>query len=65
MQKELQDWEAELKRLQDLAVLSAAKSNLQTVEIPSLEKDIKVKESELPALAAEAEGVSKALSYLR
>ena len=58
LQKELHDWESELKRLQDLAVLSASKNNLQTVELPSLEKQIKAKEAEIPALTTEAEEVS-------
>lgn len=58
LQKELQDWESELKRLQDLAVLSASRSNLQSVELPALEKQIKAKEAEIPGLTAEAEEVA-------
>ncbi|TBU46351.1 hypothetical protein BD309DRAFT_1078711 [Dichomitus squalens] len=60
LQKELQDWESELKRLQDLAVLSASKNNVQTAELPSLEKQVKVKEAEIPALTTEAEEASNA-----
>ncbi|KAI1789650.1 hypothetical protein LXA43DRAFT_1020614 [Ganoderma leucocontextum] len=55
LQKELQDWESELKRLQDLAVLSASKNNFETVDLPSLEKQIMAKEAEIPALTTEAE----------
>lgn len=58
LQKELQDWESELKRLQDLAVLSASKNNLETVDLPSLEKQIEAKEAEIPALTTEAGEVS-------
>lgn len=64
LQKELLDWESELKRLQELAVLSAARTNLQTVELPALEKQIKAKDIEIPGLTTEAEevrGVSLAL----
>lgn len=57
LQKELQDWESELKRLQELAVLSASRTNLQTVELPALEKQIKAKEAEIPALLADADEV--------
>ena len=65
LQKELQDWESELKRLQDLAVLSASKNNLETVDIPSLEKQIKAQEAEIPALTAEADDVSCVTPSLR
>ncbi|PIL22506.1 hypothetical protein GSI_15195 [Ganoderma sinense ZZ0214-1] len=55
LQKELQDWESELKRLQELAVISASKNNLETVDLPALEKQIKAKEAEIPALTNEVE----------
>lgn len=64
LQKELQDWESELKRLQELAVLSASKNNLETVDLPVLEKQIKSKEAEIPALTTEAEEASRAISAL-
>lgn len=64
LQKELQDWESELKRLQELAVLSASKNNLETVDLPALEKQIKSKEAEIPALTTEAEEASRAISAL-
>lgn len=55
VQKELLDWESELRRLQELAVLAASRTNLQTVEIPALVKQVKAKEAEIPGLTAEAE----------
>ncbi len=55
VQSELQDWEAELKRLQDLSVLSASRNHLQSVELPALETKAKGKEAEIPGLRAEAE----------
>lgn len=54
MQKELIDWETELKRLQDLAVLSAARDNLESLELPSLHKQITTIEAEIPGLTTEA-----------
>ena len=57
LQQELQDWETELKRLQDLAVLAASKSKLETVELPALQKEIAEKDAEIPALTAEADEV--------
>ncbi|KAI0755005.1 hypothetical protein C8Q80DRAFT_404011 [Daedaleopsis nitida] len=62
LQKELQDWESELKRLQELAVLSAARTNLQTVELPALEKQIQAKEADIPGLTTEAEEASAQLA---
>ncbi|RPD62360.1 hypothetical protein L227DRAFT_34009 [Lentinus tigrinus ALCF2SS1-6] len=62
LQKELQDWELELKRLQDLAVLSAAHNNLVSFEIPSLDEQLKSKEAEIPGLLAEAEAASEKLA---
>ena len=57
VQEELADWESELKRLQELAVLSASRSNLQNVELPAIEKQINAAEAELPSLTTEAEEV--------
>ncbi|KAI0657387.1 hypothetical protein C8Q70DRAFT_1004323 [Cubamyces menziesii] len=57
LQQELQDWETELKRLQDLAVLAASKSKLETVELPALQKEIAEKDAEIPTLTAEADEV--------
>lgn len=57
LQQELQDWEAELKRLQDLAVLAAAKTKLESVELPAIQKELAVKEAEIPGLTTEADEV--------
>ena len=54
LRQELQEWEDELKRLQDLAVLAASRANLHSVEIPALEKQIKAFEAEIPGLTTEA-----------
>ncbi|KAH9891681.1 hypothetical protein C8Q73DRAFT_746760 [Cubamyces lactineus] len=62
LQQELQDWETELKRLQDLAVLAASKSKLETVELPALQKEIAGKEAEIPTLTAEADEASAQLN---
>ena len=61
VQKELQDWEIELKRLQDIAVLAASRSSLQNVELPALEKQIKAAEAEIPGLTNEADEVRSML----
>ncbi|KAI0822321.1 hypothetical protein BC628DRAFT_691139 [Trametes gibbosa] len=55
LQTELQDWEAELRRLQELAVLAAAKNKLEGTELPSLQKEIASKEAEIPGLTTEAD----------
>ena len=57
LQGELQDWESELKRLQELAVLSASLSNLKTIELPSIEEKIKALELEIPGLTTESDEV--------
>ncbi|KAI0355000.1 hypothetical protein OH77DRAFT_379120 [Trametes cingulata] len=57
LQSELQDWEAELRRIQELAVLAATKSKLETTELPALEKEIAEKEAEIPSLTSEADEV--------
>ncbi|KAI0699279.1 hypothetical protein C8T65DRAFT_659755 [Cerioporus squamosus] len=62
LRSELQDWETELKRLQDLAVLSASRNNLESVEVPTLEEEIKVKDAEIPGLRAEAEKAADQLA---
>ncbi|KAL1950586.1 hypothetical protein VTO73DRAFT_5710 [Trametes versicolor] len=62
LQQELQDWEAELKRLQDLAVLAAAKTKLESVELPAIQKELAVKEAEIPGLTTEADEATAQLS---
>ncbi|KAI0670775.1 hypothetical protein C8Q78DRAFT_1078750 [Trametes maxima] len=64
LQQELQDWESELRRLQDLAVLAAAKSKLETTELPALQKEIGAVEAELPGLTGEADEASTQLSEI-
>lgn len=59
LQTELQDWEAELRRLQELAVLAAAKNKLEGTELPSLQKEIASKEAEIPGLTTEADEVRR------
>ncbi|CDO71491.1 hypothetical protein BN946_scf184909.g85 [Trametes cinnabarina] len=62
LQQELQDWEAELRRLQDLAVLAASKHKLEKVELPALKQEINEKEAEIPNLTTEADEGSAQLS---
>ncbi|KAI0771249.1 hypothetical protein BD413DRAFT_604552 [Trametes elegans] len=62
LQLELQDWEVELKRLQELAVLAASKNKLETVELPSIQKELSAKEAEIPGLTSEADEASAQLS---
>ncbi len=57
LQQELLDWEAELKRLQDLAVLAAAKTKLESVELPAIQKELAAQEAEIPGLTTEADEV--------
>lgn len=64
LQQELQDWEAELKRLQDLAVLAAAKTKLESVELPAIQKELAVKEAEIPGLTTEADEVCSLQVYM-
>ena len=53
----LQDWEAELRRLQELAVLAASKYKLEKDELPVLKREISEKEAEIPNLITEADEV--------
>lgn len=64
LQQELQDWEAELKRLQDLAVLAAAKTKLESVELPAIQKELAVKDAEIPGLTTEADEVCSFKVYI-
>ncbi|KAG6897072.1 hypothetical protein C0992_004313 [Termitomyces sp. T32_za158] len=52
---EMEEWESELKRLQDLRPVEAARHQLKTQEIPALEKEIKELEVSYPDLTREAE----------
>ncbi|OSD07185.1 hypothetical protein PYCCODRAFT_1402589 [Trametes coccinea BRFM310] len=62
LQQELQDWEAELRRLQELAVLAASKYKLEKDELPALKREISEKEAEIPNLTTEADEASAQLS---
>ncbi|KAH9922826.1 P-loop containing nucleoside triphosphate hydrolase protein [Epithele typhae] len=61
VRSELEDWEAEVKRLQELAVQSASRANLQNVEIPGLDKQIAAVEESIPELTTKADEASAQL----
>ncbi|KAG6818307.1 hypothetical protein H0H93_006082, partial [Arthromyces matolae] len=52
---ELDDWEAELERLQNMRPVEAARQQLKTKEIPALEKNIRELEESYPDTTQEAE----------
>ena len=55
--QELQEWEAELRRLQDLLVVDKARQKLVSTDLPDLERQITQYETELPDLTSKAEEV--------
>lgn len=55
---ELEEWEQEMERLQNLRPVQASRDRLKTTEIPELEANIKAEEAKIPAISAAAEEVS-------
>ncbi|OBZ71496.1 DNA repair protein RAD50 [Grifola frondosa] len=55
LENELKEWDLELKRLQELAVVAASRETLRSAELPALEQQIKEKEAEIPGLTEKAE----------
>ncbi|KAG6878083.1 hypothetical protein C0993_012410 [Termitomyces sp. T159_Od127] len=62
---EMKEWESELERLQSLRPVEAARHQLKTKEIPTLEKEIKELEDSYPDLTREAEEAVDNLDALK
>lgn len=57
IRQEVQEWEKELRRLQELSIVAAGRDKLKSVELPALERQIQQKEAELPAASKKAQEV--------
>lgn len=57
-QEDLDDWEVEVKRLQAMIPVEAARNGLMLRDIPALEQQIKDQELAIPAISTKAEEVS-------
>lgn len=55
---DLKDWQDELERLQKLLPTQASRDRLKQTEIPTLEKQIKEQEDDIPSISEKAEQVS-------
>lgn len=56
--EELQDWTDERNKFQALRPVEITRDQLDSLEIPSLQEEIKTKETALPALSRAAEAVT-------
>jgi DNA repair protein RAD50 len=55
----LKDWENELTMLRGLGKLAMRRDELNTIEVPALQKQLKEKESELPEATKKANEVGE------
>jgi DNA repair protein RAD50 len=65
MEEDVQNWEAEVSRLQQLLPLQITISRLQQTDIPALEKQVKEVQLGQPDAAAEAEAILERLDSAR
>lgn len=57
LQVELDEWDGELRRLQDLMLLDKTRQKLVDSELPELKKQIEEQEANLPDITSKAEEV--------
>jgi len=65
MEEDVQNWEAEVSRLQQLLPLQITIARLRQTDIPSLEKQVKEVQTGQPGAATEAEAVLERLDTAR
>ncbi|OJA09417.1 hypothetical protein AZE42_03080 [Rhizopogon vesiculosus] len=61
---DLKQWEDEFEHLQGLMPVHTTKERIRTVELPALEKQIKILETDLPSIIEKAEQASNAVEKL-
>lgn len=60
---EMEEWEAELERLQNLRPVQATRDKIKAIDLPTLEAQIKEEAASYPGISAHAEGVTKLLFF--
>lgn len=65
MEEDVQNWEAEVSRLQQLLPLQITMSRLRQTDIPALERQVKEVQVDQPGAAAEAEAALEKLDAAR